>query len=151
MVRKHKVSKSSGKTVLVVDDSTDYLESTKTLLEREGHRVLCAESGEEALQILRENHVDLILLDYYMPKMTGEEVVKRLREFNPYVPVVLQTGYVSEQPPREVLRRLDIQGYHDKSEGPEKLLLWTDVGLKAACRETRIASRQACEAADRAV
>jgi diguanylate cyclase (GGDEF)-like protein len=48
------------------------------------------------------------------------------------VQVVLQTGYASEQPPRAMLRRLDIQGYYDKSEGPERLLLWTDVGLKAA-------------------
>ena len=67
-----------------------------------------------------------------MPGMTGEEVVTQLRQFDPYVQVILQTGYASEQPPREMLRRLDIQGYYDKSEGPEKLLLWTDVGLKAA-------------------
>jgi diguanylate cyclase (GGDEF)-like protein len=84
------------------------------------------------LRTLREERVDLLLLDFFMPGMTGEEVVVELRKFNTHVQVVLQTGYASEQPPRELLQRLDIQGYHDKSEGPDKLLMWTDIGLKAA-------------------
>ena len=73
-----------------------------------------------------------MLLDYFMPGMTGEQVVAELRKFDPFVQVILQTGYASEQPPRELLHRLDIQGYYDKTEGPEQLLLWTTVGLKAA-------------------
>jgi len=73
-----------------------------------------------------------MLLDYYMPGMTGEEVLVELRKFNPGLQVILQTGYASENPSRELLKRLDIQGYFDKSEGPESLLLWTDVGLKTA-------------------
>jgi len=63
-----------------------------------------------------------------MPGMTGEQVVTALRQFNPHVQIILQTGYASECPPREMLHRLDIQGYFDKSEGPDKLLLWVDVG-----------------------
>jgi len=132
MTRKSKTDQSSGYTILLVDDDPDYLEATKHLLQREGHAVLCAPNGSDALALLHQTQVDLVLLDYYMPGMTGEQVVTELREFNPYVQVILQTGYASEQPPRELLRRLDIQGYFDKSEGPEKLLLWTDVGLKVA-------------------
>ncbi len=132
MTRKLKSQRASGYTILLVDDNAEYLEATRPLLEREGHRVLCAASGPAALSILRQEPIDLLLLDYYMPGMTGEQVVTELRQFNPYIQVILQTGYASEQPPREVLRRLDIQGYYDKTEGPEKLLLWTDAGLKSA-------------------
>jgi diguanylate cyclase (GGDEF)-like protein len=102
------------------------------LLEREGHRVVTATSGREALDIMRNQKIDLLLLDFYMPQMTGEQVVSELRQFNRYIQVILQTGYASEQPPRELLRRLDIQGYYDKGQGPDQLLLWTTVGLKAA-------------------
>jgi diguanylate cyclase (GGDEF)-like protein len=102
------------------------------LLEREGHRVLVAHDGGEALALLARTHVDLLLLDFYMHGMTGEDVVGELRKTNPMLQVILQTGYASEQPPRALLKRLDIQGYHDKSEGPDKLLMWVDVGLKAA-------------------
>ncbi|NMB90526.1 MAG: diguanylate cyclase [Chloroflexi bacterium] len=132
MARKTKVSEPSGYTVLIVDDNQDYLAATRSLLEGEGHHVLTTDSGIAALEILKEQKVDLMLLDYYMPGMTGEEVVSELRTFNLVVQIILQTGYVNEQPPRELLKRLDIQGYYDKSEGAEKLLLWTDVGLKAA-------------------
>ena len=132
MARKTKAERASGYVILLVDDSLEYLEATRMMLEREGHQILTATNGPEALETLRNSKVDLLLLDYFMPGMTGEEVVAELRKFNHYVQVILQTGYASEQPPRELLRRLDIQGYYDKSEGPDKLLLWTDVGLKTA-------------------
>jgi diguanylate cyclase (GGDEF)-like protein len=131
MARK-RTERSSGYTILVVDDNEEYLEVTRRLLEREGHEVLAVTNGPDALAQLRQSQIDLLLLDYFMPGMTGEDVVVQLRQFNPYVQVILQTGYASEQPPRELLRRLEIQGYYDKSEGPDKLLLWTDVGLRVA-------------------
>src|SRR3990172_6178954 len=117
MPRKYKAEPSSGQTILLVDDDAEYLEATGLLLEREGHRVLMATNGPAALELLRENQVDLLLLDYFMPGMTGEQVVVKLRQFNPYVQIILQTGYATEKPPRELLKRLDIQGYFDKSEG----------------------------------
>jgi diguanylate cyclase (GGDEF)-like protein len=132
MARKSKAEHLSNSTILLVDDNPEYLEATRLLLEREGHQVIPAANGLEALSLLRQQPVDLMLLDYFMPGMTGEEVVLQLRQFNPFVQVILQTGYASERPPRELLRRLDIQGYYDKSEGPDKLLLWTEVGLKIA-------------------
>jgi len=66
-----------------------------------------------------------------MPVMSGEELIRRVRERDSLVQIVLQTGYAGEKPPREMLRRLAIQGYHDKSDGPDRLLLWVDVALKA--------------------
>jgi diguanylate cyclase (GGDEF)-like protein len=132
VTRKSRNEQSSGYTILLTDDNLDYLQVTRRLLEREGHIVVTASSGPEAITVLKQGKIDLLLLDYYMPGMTGEQVVTELRQFNPFVQVILQTGYASEQPPRALLRRLDIQGYYDKSEGPDKLLLWTEVGLKAA-------------------
>ncbi|MHB8867933.1 MAG: diguanylate cyclase [Thermoleophilia bacterium] len=120
-----------GRCVLAVDDDAAYLTVVCRLLEREGCRTLRASSGEQALRFLQDEAVDLVLVDYLMPEMSGEELVRRIREFNTVVQVILQTGHVQENPARTMMRRLDIQGYHDKSDGPEKLLLWVDVGLKA--------------------
>jgi CheY-like chemotaxis protein len=123
---------ASGHTILVVDDNEEYLASTVRLLAREGHDVFSASSGKAGLEIARRERLDVVLVDYFMPAMTGEQFVLELRTFAPYVQVVLQTGYSSERPAREMLRRLDIQGYHDKSEGPDKLCLWVDVAIRAA-------------------
>lgn len=139
MARKHRANRASGFVILLVDDDPDYLHATHILLESEGHRVLAASNGPEAIDILKRECVDLVLLDYFMPGMTGDRVVAALREFDTTTQVILQTGYANEHPPREMLRELDIQGYYDKSEGPEKLLLWTDAGLKAADAVSRLA------------
>ena len=132
MPRKHRQTEDSGRTVVLVDDDADYLEATRALLESEGHQVLCATDGTGALAVLGTQPADVLLLDYFMPGLTGEEVVTELRKTNRRIQVVLQTGYSTERPPREMLKRLDIQGYHDKSDGPDKLLLWADAALKQA-------------------
>jgi signal transduction histidine kinase len=122
---------SSGHTILVVDDQEEMLESSRALLEREGHVVLTADSGERALALLKEHDVHLLILDYVMPRMTGDRLVREIRKFDPYVQIVIQTGGSGELPPRRMLHDLDIQGYHAKTDGPEKLLLWIQVALKA--------------------
>lgn len=124
-------AKATGYTILVVDDQEEVLLSVAALLEREGHHVITAPSGERGLKLFAENDIALILVDYFMPRMTGEQFIRELRQFDPYVQVILQTGYSGEKPARQMMAELDIQGYHDKAEGPEKLLLWVDVGLKA--------------------
>jgi diguanylate cyclase (GGDEF)-like protein len=118
--------------VVLADDDVDYLETTRRLLEKEGHSVSCATTAEIAIGLVRSEKPDLLLLDYFFGKDTAEQVLERLREFDHTMQVILQTGYSDEQPPREMLRRLDIQGYHDKADGPDKLLLWAEAGLKAA-------------------
>jgi signal transduction histidine kinase len=132
----------SGYTILVVDDQDETLVAVRTLLEREGHRVLTADSGERALELFKGQDIHLVLVDYFMPGMTGAQLVREIRSFDPFVQIILQTGYSSEKPPRVVLAELDIQGYHDKAEGPEKLLVWVDVGLKAHRLIRRLQERE---------
>jgi two-component system cell cycle response regulator len=117
-------------TVLVVDDQEETLDSVRGLLEREGHQVLTASSGAEALDVLRSHDVHLIILDYFMPRMTGADLVREIRKFDQGVQIILQTGYAGEKPPRVMLSELEIQGYHNKADEPERLLLWVDVSLK---------------------
>jgi len=138
VARKRTAVGLSGYTILVVDDQEEVLISAKLLLERDGHRVISAASGEEALALFRDHAIDLVIVDYFMPRMSGETVVQEIRKVDENVQILLQTGYSGEKPPREMLRALDIQGYHDKSEGPDRLLFWVDVALKAAAQLKKI-------------
>ncbi|HEY2389294.1 MAG TPA: hybrid sensor histidine kinase/response regulator [Candidatus Binatia bacterium] len=131
MARKRARSADSGYTILVVDDQEETLLSVQRLLEREGHHVLLADGGQRALDLFAQHDVHLLLVDYFMPRMTGEELVAEIRKIDSQVQIVLQTGYAGEKPPREMLQKLAIQGYHDKSEGPDKLLLWIEVAIKS--------------------
>lgn len=136
----------SGHTILVVDDEEETRVSLRGLLEREGHCVLSAGSGEEALALLKENDVHLILSDYVMPRMSGARLIRQIRSFDPYVQIILQTGYAGEKPPQVMLNELDIQGYHEKTDGPEKLLMWVAVGLKAFRLIQRLRDRERVQA-----
>lgn len=121
MARKHTTAQPSGHTILVIDDQEEILTSVRLLLEREGHQVLTALNGEEGLGLFRQHKVHLVIVDYFMPQMNGEDVVRAIRPLDSDVQILLQTGYSGEKPPLATLRELDIQGYHSKTDGPEHL------------------------------
>src|ERR1051325_1399952 len=99
----------SGYTVLVIDDQEAPLDSTRALLEREGHTVLTANSGAMGLALLHEHDVHLVIVDYRMPGMNGAELVRAIRTTDPYVQIIIQTGYSGETPPLTMMKQLDIQ------------------------------------------
>ncbi len=133
---------STDNVILVVDDEEEVLTSLRCLLEREGHRVLTAESGERAIALLKQHDIHLLLVDYFMPHMSGEDLIRHIRAFDPYVQIILQTGHSGKKPASQMMAALDIQGYHDKGDGPGKLLLWVNVGLKAFRSISKLRERE---------
>ncbi|ORE90617.1 MHYT domain-containing protein [Aurantimonas sp. 22II-16-19i] len=85
-------------TILAVDDDAIVLMGTVAMLEELGHQVIEATSGKMALELLRENAVDLVITDQAMPLMTGLQLIAAVRQDHPELPVLLATGYV-ELPP----------------------------------------------------
>ena len=86
-------------TILAVDDDALVLMNTVAMLEDLGHTVFEAYSGKEALEILRrEDSIDLVVTDQAMPKMTGTELAKVVRNEWPDIPVLLATGYADRVP-----------------------------------------------------
>lgn len=82
------------KTILAVDDEEHILELLAYNLERDGYRVLKAESGEHALEILAAEKVDIVLLDWMLPGIDGIEVLRRIRSDKNYrsIPVIFLTA-----------------------------------------------------------
>ena len=78
--------------LLIVDDETDVREFAANFFRKRKVDTLTASSGEEALQILDKEKVDLILLDINMAGITGIEVLKRIRDKNSDAKVVMVTG-----------------------------------------------------------
>jgi PAS domain S-box-containing protein len=80
-------------SILVVDDEPSVRETLAEMLEVMGHRVLLAESGQNALETLSGNHCDLVFTDLAMPEMDGWETSREIRKRWPEMNVVLITGY----------------------------------------------------------
>jgi CheY-like chemotaxis protein len=86
---------TNAERILIVDDEPLVRDVAKTVLERTGFQVVSAEGGEEALEIYRRegNAIDLVLLDYIMPRMNGVQVLKELQQLDPNVCVLFSSGY----------------------------------------------------------
>ncbi|NOZ56775.1 MAG: sigma-54-dependent Fis family transcriptional regulator [Calditrichaeota bacterium] len=81
-------------TILVVDDDKNICKMIEINLRKEkSYEVLTASSGESCLRVLRENHVDLVLLDIQMPGIDGIETLKRIREEDPHIQVVMMSAH----------------------------------------------------------
>jgi two-component system response regulator CpxR len=77
------------KVILVVDDNEQDLSVLKFMLATNGYRVVSASTGQDALSVFAENQVDLVLADYAMPQMNGNQLVNRLKQIAPHVPMIL--------------------------------------------------------------
>ena len=83
--------------ILVVDDEPAQCEMVSDFLKKQGLDVSSAESGEKALQLFRQDSIDLILTDQKMPGMSGLELLQAVRAINPETPVILMTAFGSIQ------------------------------------------------------
>lgn len=83
-----------GATILLVDDNPHGLIARRTVLEELGFHIHTAEDGEDALNVLSEQRIDLVITDFRMPKMDGTELIARIRTVRPDMPVILLSGFV---------------------------------------------------------
>ena len=83
--------------ILCTDDNAETRELLCLMLEYAGYSVVCVGSGQEALNKLRVEEFDLIVLDNWMPTMIGTEVAKLIREFNQTIPIVFYSAASYEE------------------------------------------------------
>ena len=81
------------KQILVVDDEPNLRRVLSAQLERDGYEVHTAEDGEQALGILKEHHIDLVITDLRMPKIDGMELLRRAQKLDAELPVVMITAH----------------------------------------------------------
>jgi two-component system, NtrC family, nitrogen regulation response regulator NtrX len=108
--------------VLVIDDQPDIQETLKMILEYEGYRYLSALTGQQGLQVIEEEHPDVIFLDIKMPNMDGNEVFEILKTKGMLTPVIMISGHGTVSTAVDFIKR----GAFDFFEKPlhrEKLLL----------------------------
>lgn len=89
------VERLNGKTVLCADDEINELTARRMVLESSGFKVLVARNGKDALDVFRSAAVDAVVLDYFMPGMTGLSVAREMKDLRPEVPIIVLSGFAS--------------------------------------------------------
>jgi len=83
----------ANETILVVDDEKNILELYNQELQDEGYRTLLALNGKECLEIIKNETLDLIILDIRMPKMDGLEAIGNIIDINNKIPIIINSAY----------------------------------------------------------
>lgn len=117
--------------IMAIDDDAGILDSLKVVLNKNGYAIDIYTNPLDAIEVLRKDHYDLLLLDFIMDPLHGDQVVEQIREFDKSLYILLLTGHKDLAPPLETLKKLDIQGYCEKSSDFEQLLLLIQSGLKS--------------------
>jgi OmpR family response regulator RpaB len=107
-----------GETLLFVDDNGLRLEVMTARLRLLGYQVLTASDGEEALALFTTNHVDLAIVDYYMPGMNGDLVAIEMKNRKRNVPVIIFSGVFTLS---EMVIAL-VDGFVSTSDEPDALV-----------------------------
>ena len=125
------VNNSNGYKIIVVDDEMGIIDSLSIFLKRSGYEFTGVTDPLEAIEKVKNEHFDLMLLDFIMTPIHGDQVVEEIRKFNKELYILLLTGHKDLAPPLETIKRLDIQGYCEKSDKFDQLLLLVESGIKA--------------------
>ena len=122
---------NSNYKIIAVDDEEGIVDSLSIFLKRSGYNFTGVTDPQEAIEKVKNEHFDLMILDFIMTPFHGDQVVEEIRKFNKDLYILLLTGHKDLAPPLETIKRLDIQGYCEKSDKFDQLLLLIESGIKS--------------------
>ena len=129
---------NSAYKILAVDDESGIIDSLSIFLKRSGYTFVGETDPVKAIERIKNEHFDLLLLDFLMTPLHGDQVVEEIRKFNKELYILLLTGHKDLAPPLDTIRRLDIQGYCEKSDKFDQLLLLIESGIKSVAQMNEI-------------
>ena len=116
-------------TVLIVDDEKNYPPILSAVLEEEGFEALTAYSGEEALSVLKNSDVDLVLTDMKMPSIDGIALLERIKEKDPGLPVIMMTAHGTVEKAVEAMQK-GAYNYILKPFDNERLVIYVNKAIQ---------------------
>jgi putative nucleotidyltransferase with HDIG domain len=131
MRRNRQAEVSDEYKIMIIDDEEGILDSIQAMLTRNGYWCECFSNPLDGIKALSEEHFDLLVLDYFMQPMHGEQVVEQIRKTNRELYILLLTGHKDLAPPISTIKSLDIQAYCEKSDRLDQLQLLIESGIKS--------------------
>ena len=130
-------------SILIVDDEEVIQQTLQDVLKKRGYEIFLATSGKETLEIVKKNIIDLILLDIRLPDVDGLEVLKKVKEFDNEILVIMMTAYADIQTAVEAMKS-GAYHYINKPFELDELKLLIEKGLetKHLINEVRRLHRQ---------
>ena len=116
--------------ILVIDDDINMMDVLSVVLRRYGHFVKTYTEPLSAIEELRKNSYDILIVNYLMTPVNGDKIVETVREFNKEIYIILMSIHKDLAPSIEVMQKLDIQAYYEKSNRFDNLIMLIQGGIK---------------------
>lgn len=116
--------------ILVIDDDINMMDMVSVVLRRYGHYVKTYIDPLSAIEELRKTHYDILIVNYLMTPVNGQKIVETVREFNKEIYIILMSIHKDLAPSIEVMQKLDIQAYYEKSNRFDNLIMLVQSGIK---------------------
>lgn len=118
-------------SILTLDDDPIITSTIQAYFHRSGYQVDVENDPYTAIERVRNGNYDILLLDFLMSPICGDQVVEEIRKFNEDLYIILLTGHKSMAPPIKTIRQLDIQGYYEKDDKFDQLELLVESCVKS--------------------
>ncbi len=118
-------------SILTLDDDPIITSTIQAYFQRSGYQVDVENNPHTAIERVRSGSYDILLLDFLMSPICGDQVVEEIRKFNRDIFIILLTGHKSMAPPVKTIRQLDIQGYYEKNDRFDQLELLVESCVKS--------------------
>jgi DNA-binding response OmpR family regulator len=129
---------ADNKTILIVDDDMDLSDGLRTVLERQGFRVMQARDGQQGQHMIHQNHPDLVILDMMMPRRGGYPVLEHFRGKTDAPPIIMITANEGSRH-KAYAEYLGVVDYIRKPFAMERLLESVERGLSQAAERRKAA------------
>lgn len=130
-MRKNRRTLHKDFRILTLDDDYIMTSTLQAYFQRSGYYVDVVNDPYQAIEQVRNGKYDILLLDFLMSPVCGDQVVEEIRRFNKEIYIILLTGHKSMAPPIKTIRDLDIQGYYEKSDRFDQLELLVESCVKS--------------------
>ena len=130
-MRRKKIDSLLPYKIIILDDEIGIIDALSFVFRRNGYEVTGVTSPIDAIEMIRTAKYDLLILDFLMSPINGDIVVSQIREFNSEIYILLLTGHKDMAPPLETIKKLEIQGYCEKSDKFEQLILLVESAIKS--------------------
>lgn len=118
-------------TILTLDDDPIMTATLQAYFQIAGYRIDVENDPYKAIERVKNGSYDILLLDFLMNPICGDQVVEQIRKFDSDIFIILLTGHKSLAPPIKTIRELDIQGYYEKSDRFDQLELLVESCVKS--------------------
>ena len=120
----------NGKKILIIDDDVNMMDILSVVLEKYGHTLYSYTDPVAAIEELKKNNYDILIINYLLSPVNGDRIVELVREFNKEIYIILMSIHKDLAPSIEVMQNLDIQAYFEKSSRFDQLIMLIQSGVK---------------------